>query len=110
MVSPATFCYWSNSLRQEFDLDVYNWFRYDALNDARNGNMYGMQCLFRFYSYGLEKNFRADLFRDFQKYVLMDCEAGYEYGIEKLWSFVHYSKLHPEIDPRVRQYLVRWLV
>ena len=110
MVSSATFCYWSNSLREEFDTDVYNWFRYEALNEARNGNMYGMQCLFRFYSYGLEKKFRADLFSDFQKYVLMDCEAGYDYGIEKLWAFVHYSKKRPEIDPRVKQHLVRWLV
>ena len=109
-VSPATFCYWSNSLRTEFDTDVYNWFRYAAADDARNGDMYGMQCLFRFYSYGLEKRFDALLFSDFQHYVIMDCEAGYNYGIEKLWAYVHFSKKKVELMPRVKEQLVRWLV
>tara|TARA_R110002073_G_scaffold264089_1_gene427125 strand:- start:591 stop:923 length:333 start_codon:yes stop_codon:yes gene_type:complete len=110
MVAPATYCYWSNSLRTSFDLDVYNWFRYEAMNDARTGDMYGMQCLFRFYSYGLEKNFKSGIFQDFQEYVLMDCEAGNTYGIEKLWAFMHYSKRRPEVMPSIKEYLVRWLV
>jgi la-related protein 1 len=110
MVSAATYCFWSNSLRTKFDRDIYNWFCYDAQKDARNGSLYGMQCLFRFYSYGLETTFRADIFQDFQKYVVMDCEAGHTYGIEKMWSFLHYSKIKPEVTPTVRMYIVEWLV
>lgn len=106
----ARYCYLSNSLRVNFDTRLYNEFRYAAVQDARFGEMYGMQCLFRFYSYGLENRFDVNLFQDFQYYVCMDLNAGYRYGIEKLWAYIHYSGNKPELLEEIREALLDFIV
>lgn len=102
----ARFCYWSNELRTKFDRAEYIRFRDAALAEAHRGNMYGMQCLFRFYSYGLEVCFDASIFQEFQEMVLLDCMHGFTYGIEKFQAFLHYSKLNLEVMPELKRFMM----
>ena len=102
----ARFCYWSNELRTKFNRAEYIRFRDNAVHEAKIGNMYGMQCLFRFYSYGLEVRFDSSIFQDFQDMVLLDCIHGYRYGIEKLQAFIQYSGMSLEVLPALKRYMM----
>lgn len=68
--------FWSHFLQSTFNRRMYHDFFRIALEDAKAGARYGMECLFRMYSYGLEKKYREDLFKDFVALTVYDYKTG----------------------------------